>query len=135
MVINVSKMFLLFSHILTEEQIKDAKDTLKITEFISLPQDLQNIWSNISPEGNLEIDYFEKIERFLLENKSYGDYILIQGDYGSVYYMVNWSLENKLIPVYSTTNRIHEAKIGENGAIINRHIFKHVTFRRYIKNI
>jgi len=35
------KLFLLFSHKLTDEQIKDAKDNLGIDEFIYLLKDLQ----------------------------------------------------------------------------------------------
>ena len=43
----MKKMFLLFSHNLTQIQIDDAKNNLDIEKFVSLSQDLQELWSNI----------------------------------------------------------------------------------------
>ncbi len=40
----MGKMFLLFSHRLTDEQIRDAKENLAVIEFIALPKDLQYLW-------------------------------------------------------------------------------------------
>lgn len=45
-------MFLLFSHNLTKLQENDAIETFKIEEFVNLPQNLQNTWSEIP--SNLE---------------------------------------------------------------------------------
>ena len=44
------KMFLLFSHKLTDEQIKDAKENLGVDEFVYLPPSLQKKFSNVPPE-------------------------------------------------------------------------------------
>ena len=46
----MNKMYLLFSHKLTNEQIDDANTNLKVYDFVSLPETLQTLWSNIPPE-------------------------------------------------------------------------------------
>ena len=62
------KMFLLFSHSLTDEQKKDAIENLKVTKFISLPEQLQKLWSNIPPEIDSLGEYLNDIKS--LENYS-----------------------------------------------------------------
>lgn len=46
----MKKMILIFSHKLSDEQKKEAKENWNINEFVSLPEELQNIWSNIDPD-------------------------------------------------------------------------------------
>jgi len=43
----MTKVLLLFSHALTEDQEEDANKCLNISEFIPLSQDLQKLWMNI----------------------------------------------------------------------------------------
>lgn len=124
----MEKLFLLFSHKLTNDQIKDAKDRLNIIEYRYLPDDLQKIWSNIPEDDkNIEILFMNYIK----ENASIGDYILIEGEYGIVYKMVKWSIENNYIPVYSYTKRQYKSITLEDGTIENRHYFKHIKFKKY----
>lgn len=125
------KLILLFSHTLTDEQIKEAEDEMNIEEFIYLPKELQYIWSNIPPEGELPLDLLKKIKDFILKNANTGDYVLIQGDFGATYHMVEWSKLNNFVPVYATSKREYKSEINENGIVTNIHIFKHVNFRRY----
>ncbi len=124
------KMFLLFSHNLTNDQIKDAKENLKVNKFIYLPKELQNIWSNIPPEVEDITDYLKPIKEFLKNNANDGDYVLIQGDFGATYNMVNYAFENNLIPIYATTKRVVKEVI-EDGKVITIREFKHCRFRKY----
>ncbi len=124
------KMFLLFSHNLTNDQIKDAKENLKVDKFIYLPKELQNIWSNIPPEIEDITDYLKPIKEFLKNNANDGDYVLIQGDFGATYNMVNYAFENNLIPIYATTKRVVKEVI-EDGKVITIREFKHCRFRKY----
>ena len=98
-------MILLFSHELTKAQIDDAQLNLNVCNFIYLPQELQTIWSNIPPEINCLNDYLPKINKFLKENSEQDDYVLIQGDFGATYLMINYSKSLGLIPIYSTNKR------------------------------
>ena len=124
------KMYLLFSHTLTEPQIKDAKTTLKIDEFIYLPKNLQKIWSEIPPQIDDLSEYLSDIKEFL-KNAKKGDYVLIQGDFGAVYHMVNFSKDLGIIPIYATTKReTIETKVDDK--VIKKSIFRHIRFREYI---
>lgn len=124
----MNKLVLLFSHTLTKVQKKDAYESLNVKKIISLPQNLQHIWSNI-PEDNKNIEML--FMNYIKENASIGDYILIEGEYGIVYKMVKWSIENNYIPVYSYTKRQYKSITLEDGTIENRHYFKHIKFKEY----
>ena len=124
-------LILLFSHKLTENQIKSAKTEMNINKFIYLEPELQKLWSNIPPEIENIKDYLSPIYQFLKENTEKGDYVLIHGDFGAVYLMVNYAFELGLIPIYSTTGRItREKKMNEN-TIKLEHFFRHKRFRKY----
>ncbi|ADC69270.1 conserved hypothetical protein [Methanocaldococcus sp. FS406-22] len=124
------RMFLLFSHKLTEEQIKDAKESLKVDEFIYLPKELQELWSNIPPDIEDIEDYIKPIKDFLKKYAKPKDYVLIQGDFGATYKMVNFAIDNDLIPIYSTTKRIVK-DIYKDRKIITIRKFEHCRFRKY----
>lgn len=131
----MTKMFLIFSHRLTEDQVEEAKKNFNVTEFVYLPEDLQYIWSNVPPDGKLDKGYLDGIKNFLLLNSKENDYVLVQGEYGATYLMVKWCFENNLIPIYSTTKRVYEFTKNDNGTIENKHTFKHVNFRLYENNL
>jgi hypothetical protein len=63
------KKYLLFSHKLTNAQIKDAKN-LGVDEFIYLPEDLQRKFSNVPLELESIKEYAKDFERFLENAKS-----------------------------------------------------------------
>lgn len=127
----MTKLFLIFSHKLTVEQVRDAKESLGIDEFVSLPDNLQAIWSQVSPYSELPLTELNKIVDWLKFESNKGDYILVQGDFGATFYVVDFCLKNNLIPVYSTSRRISVEKNGNNNKIVKTNIFEHVTFRRY----
>jgi hypothetical protein len=127
----VTKLFLLFSHKLTDKQITDAKESLGVEKFVYLPDDLQVIWSQVSPYSELPLIELNRIVDWLKFEANKGDYILVQGDFGATFYVVDFCLKNNLIPVYSTSRRISVEKNGNNGKIVKTNIFEHVTFRKY----
>lgn len=127
------KLFLIFSHKLTDQQVKDAEEILGITEFIYLPEDLQNKWSNVNPCGDLPKELFDNLKQWLSINAAPGDYVLIQGDFGATYITVNMAFELDIIPVYATTERISKEIANQNGEIERKQIFKHICYREYKK--
>ncbi|MCB4205246.1 hypothetical protein LF845_09780 [Deferribacterales bacterium Es71-Z0220] len=127
----MTKLFLLFSHKLTDKQITDAKESLGVEKFVYLPDDLQVIWSQVSPYSELPLIELNRIVDWLKFEANKGDYILVQGDFGATFYVVDFCLKNNLIPVYSTSRRISVEKNGNNGKIVKTNIFEHVTFRKY----
>lgn len=127
------KLLLIFSHKLTDQQIKDAEETLVITEFIYLPDHLQVQWSNVNPCGDLPEELFSRLKQWLIENAESGDYVLIQGDFGATYITVDMAFELGLIPIYATTERISKEIANQNSEIERKQIFKHVCYREYKK--
>jgi len=125
------KMLLLFSHNLTEDQKEDANTDLGVREFLALPEELQNLWSNIPPTKPSLGDCLEPIRKWIKENANPKDYVLIQGDFGATYSMVNYAFSVDLIPVYATTERkVVEKQLSKNTVKTER-IFQHKMFRRY----
>ncbi len=129
----MTKMLLVFSHELTQEQIEDAKVALNINEFVPMPSDMQKLWQNIPPSEISIIKYIEPFHRFLKDNADSGDYALIQGDFGAVYLMVNFAFSLGFIPVYATTDRDVVEKRMPDNSVRSERVFKHRIFRRYEK--
>jgi len=123
-------LFLVFSHNLTNEQIKDAKTSLKVDNFVYLPEKLQKIWSNISPSENLNL--FE-IVSWLKQKATQNDFVLIQGEFGATFYLVDFCLTNNITPIYATNKRVSKEILKPDGTIEKISIFKHISFRKYKK--
>ena len=111
----MKKMFLLFSHSLTPSQIEDAKSNLGIEKFVYLPEDLQLLWSDIPSDLESLKEYLSLFRNFLVENSDFEDVVLIQGDFGAVYQMINFSKDLGLKAVYATTKRVIEEEIIETN--------------------
>ena len=126
------KMFLLFSHKLTSEQIKDAKENLGVDEFVYLPKDLQEKFSNVPPEIEDIKKYSLDFIKFLEKNASSEDYVLIQGDFGVVFWVVEYCKKNNIKAVYATTKRVVKEEVID-GKVVKISEFKHVKFRFYFK--
>ena len=123
------KALLLFSHQLTKNQEKELVENFKVKKIVSLSSELQEMWSNVSIKENYK-ENLEKIKKYIEENFNENDVMLVQGNWGYTYNIVKWSIEKKLIPVYSYTERnVEEIKDGENVKKIS--YFKHVKFIEY----
>jgi hypothetical protein len=119
------------SHELLDEQREEAQNQLGVTEIKILPNELLKIWRSIDPIGELPIEELYKIVQWIDMESSLNDYILIQGEYGGTFYLVDYCLKNGRIPIYATTNRVVEEK-REGDHIVTKRIFKHGCLRRYI---
>ena len=126
----MKKLFLLFSHTLTPVQEVDAKESLKIEKFVPLPDDLQQMWSNIPPHLT-EIDgYLAPLKEYIRNATEEGDVFLVQGDFGGCYEMVNFIKSLGLTAVHSTTTRDVVEKTVD-GKVEKFSRFEHVIFRVY----
>ena len=126
----MKKMFLLFSHTLTPTQELDAKASLAIESFVKLPDDLQQLWSNIPPHIEELSVYLDPLKAYIRNNAQEGDVVLIQGDFGGCYEMVNFIKSLNLMAVHSTTTRDVVEKTV-NGKVEKFSRFEHVIFRLY----
>lgn len=126
-------LFLLFSHYITDEQYKDARQFLGITDFVRLPDDLQQHFSNVPADLETIDEYLQPILDWIDEHcTDYNDYILIQGDFGATYFLVDYCKQmNYATPMYATTERKSVQEVQEDGSIKTQRIFKHKRFRLY----
>lgn len=127
----MSTLYILLNHTLTEEQRINARKQLKVHSFVEPPEEISKIWSSVEPEGELNLERLNKVVDWLSQNTRSGDFVLVQGEYGATYYVVNYCFQQELVPVYATSKRVYEEKVLEDGSVERRHLFKHVNFRIY----
>lgn len=127
----MAKLFLLFSHTLSEIQQQDAMQNWGITDFVALPLDIQHNWSNVPADSDDITNFASQFTTWLEINSQASDYVLVQGEYGLGFWVVSWCLQNKRIPIYATTDRVYTHRTNPDGSIENTHIVKHVRFRKY----
>lgn len=123
-------LYLLFNHKLTSEQEEDAYLNLGVERIVYLPDSLLAIWKNISPKKRYLKDLLYPIYSYMYSRCTKGDYILIQGDSGATYQVVQKAFSLKLKPIYATTERKAVEKNVE-GKNIKTSEFEHVIYREY----
>ena len=123
-------MYLLFSHRLTDDQVESAKKDLGIKEFIYLPEEEQEEWSNVDPY--LEVVNIPKINKYIDEIITDKDIALVQGDWGATLKTVLNLKEKGVKAVYSTNIRkvLVEKKISDK-IVSKTSVFEHAIFRLY----
>lgn len=120
-------MYILMSHKISKYQIEDAMLNWNVTRFITLPT---KIWSQIPAERDNIESCLLHLKAQLRDEAKIGDMLLIQGDYGATFNMVQFSNEIGILSVYATSRRIsREIIVGETITTIRE--FKHVKFRKY----
>jgi len=125
-------LLVIMSHKLSDIQTKEAKDILKVDCIKMLPPELQQIWSNVEPKGELPVDVLAPIKKWILKESSEQDYVLIQGEFGATFYLVDYCFNINRVAIYATSIRQVEERVENDITIINR-TFKHVNFRKYVR--
>lgn len=125
------KMFVLLNHSLTQLQCTQIHHELHVDQIVSTPEPLRRIWSGIKPEGNLNTESFQAVIDWLQKETATGDYLLVQGEAGATFYMVDFAFKTGLQPIYATTSRQVSEQVVENETVTKTAFFKHVTFRPY----
>ena len=126
----MKKLILLFSHTLTVTQKEDAKNSFGLEEFVSLPKELQMLWSSVPSDLEDLNDYLEPLKSYLKSELKKGDMVLVQGDFGATFSMVSFIYELGFKAVYATTKRnVVEREV--DGKVIKTSVFEHVKFREY----
>lgn len=124
------QMILLFSHSLSDVQKTDARESYGVDLFVPMPEHIQKLWSNIPADSRDISTYIQPIKTFVEDIYSSGDVVLIQGDFGATYALVNLCKSLGLVTLYATTKRnIVEKSI--DGKMVKTSVFEHVRFRRY----
>lgn len=124
-------LLILFNHTLTKTQISDARTSLGVNEIIEPSEKVRRYWRTIPPKIASLQGHLEPVRKWLADNATTGDLVLIQGEFGAIWIMVNFAFECGLIPIYSTTRREAVEKHDEDGSVQISHTFDHVRYRRY----
>lgn len=141
------KLFTLLNHSLTQEQLAQIH-ALHIAEIIdlNLAQALESkvdsktkstqdsakgLWGQIPPEIADISPLLQPYKQALQAQSSKGDYLLVQGDFGATYAMVEYAKSLGLIAIYATTLRESKEILNKDGSITKQNVFKHCIFRKY----
>ncbi len=125
----MSKAFCLLNHQLTENQKSELKEKYNISQIIYPTEELSKRWSQIPTTENIDMSIIFEIVDWLSDAEK-KDVLIIQGEFGSTFMMVDYALKHDLIPVHAVTTRI--AQESRDGEIVKRqYIFEHVCFRKY----
>lgn len=128
----MKKFIVLMSHDMSKEQKLDAQNSLAISNIVEAPKNIKSIWANINPVGSLDKSELSKITNWIEQNSNTDDYILIQGEFGATFYIVDYCFKKGLIPVYATTKRrVTETREGDK--VITNRVFIHEGYRKYIR--
>lgn len=126
----MKKLIVLMSHDMTELQISDAYKTFNIEKIIEADKNIKEIWANINPVSSLDLIKLDTVINWIEEVSDKYDYILVQGEFGATFYIVDYCFKNDLIPIYATSKRkVEEYRNGEE--IITNRVFLHQGFRNY----
>jgi CRISPR-associated DxTHG motif protein len=128
---NQQKKFLLvLSHELLSSQREEINSKYNNPQVIELPQDLSALWRQINPADELKTWELDKVTSWIQHQSKEGDYVLVQGEYGATYYVVNYCFANGRIPIYATTKRTVQ-EVQEGDKTVTQRVFEHVAFRHY----
>ncbi len=127
----MADLFLLFHHLLTEAQAAEARRELGVDKIIKPPAALSRIWADIPPEPESISDILEPVFTWIDNNISEGDFLLVQGDFGACYLVLQHISSSGIIPVYSTTMRQASENRLDDNTVNLTHTFRHVRFRTY----
>lgn len=124
----MKKMFVLINHNLTQEQKSQALKVFGVEDIINIADDA---WSNISPSDENILYVLNRYKKELMLEAEAGDILLVQGDFGATYNMINFAKNIGIKTIYATTKRIVQELIID-GKLVTRREFKHEKFREYL---
>lgn len=126
-----TSLFLIFNHDITPVQESDAYSSFGVQQIINMPPGLKDLWRQIPPNLPKISAYLNPVKDWLAGQAKKNDYVLIQGDFGACFIMVNFAFKKGFIPIYSTTEREAVEEYKEDGTVNLVHQFRHRIFRRY----
>lgn len=124
----MKKMFVLINHNLTQEQKSQALKVFGVEDIINIADDA---WSNISPSDENILYVLNTYKKELMLEAEAGDILLVQGDFGATYNMINFAKNIGIKTIYATTKRVVQELIID-GKLVTRREFKHEKFREYL---
>jgi hypothetical protein len=129
----MADLHLLFNHLLTDNQAEQAGIELGIKRITEPPADISRCWANIPPEPESIRDILKPVFSWIDKTAAKGDFLLVQGDFGACYLVLEHLSGTGVIPVYATTKRQAVEQRLDDDTVQLTHRFRHVRFRKYGK--
>ena len=125
----MAKAFCLLNHELTQNQILELKDKFGVEKIEYPSEQLSKSWSQIPAVEEIDMNIITAIVNWL-SSANQNDILIVQGEFGSTFMLVDYALKKNLVPIYAVTTRISkEVRVGEQVQKVN--VFEHVCFRKY----
>jgi hypothetical protein len=124
-------MPVVLNHQLSPEQREDARRRWGVYEFLTMPPHLAATWANIDPHGALDLDVATAIVDWVRSVAPVGSPVVVQGEAGMTFEVVNRLIVAGYVPVYATSERKVVETVLPDGSTETRRIFEHVQFRAY----
>lgn len=123
----MAKIFCLMNHVLTKKQIEELTIVYKIEEIVYPDDTLSTLWAQVNSINEKDVLI---CTISWLKSAENGDYLIIQGEFGLTFTLVDYALKKNLIPIYATSKRIAtESRVGET--VHREYIFEHICFKKY----
>ena len=125
----MKKSYLLLNHTLTENQVADLLENWHVDAIEETSEPIKVFWSQIQAGSEIKKSDLKLVVDWL-DGAKEGDIIVLQGEFGSTFALVDYALLTKLVPVHSVTRRVaSETRDGEK--VFRNYVFEHVCFRKY----
>ena len=120
----------LLNHDLTKRQSEELVEKYSAFQIMYPPDALKKTWASIPTNNEISGSELAEFTDWIIVNSKPGDYLVVQGEFGSTFYLVEFAFAHHLIPLHSVTKRIaREMRINE--VVRRTYIFEHIRFRRY----
>ena len=125
------KTYCLLNHTLTETQIAELKERYHSTQVVYPPEAISAAWSQLPTGLSYDTDAIRSIINWLMTAEP-SDTVIIQGEVGSTFILVDYLISCGLIPLHAVSRRVSADEHA--GDIVRKTlIFKHVCFRPYCR--
>jgi hypothetical protein len=127
----VRKAFIVLNHTLIEDQKTELQHFFSVDSFIEMPEEVKSIWSGLRPEVDIYSSGINDVISWLERYGKEDDIVIVQGEFGATFYVVNFCFHKGMVPVYASSERRYMEKKYPDGRVDRHHIFKHVKFKLY----
>ncbi len=126
-----ARLLILLNHTLTDAQVDDARQHLGIATCHYPPAEVQARWQQVPAEVDTVGPHVQPCLDWLGAEGQPGDVVLVQGDFGATYCVVQFCRARSLVPVYATSERAVREVAQPDGSVRSERTFRHVRFRAY----
>ena len=123
------KTFCLLNHVLTENQEMELEKKFRSERIVYPQKELSDEWAQVPPSEQIDLGIAGRVARWLSDAER-GDILIVQGEMGLTFAIVDYALRNGLVPVHAVSRR-EECEVRDGEQVTKRHVFRHVCFRKY----